>query len=717
MSVSLPVTCPRRPEMAVALRNGRLVGGRVFVWLQRRQVALGLALLLSAGCLPPLRGEESEKKKKDAAEEIDRSDPEAVRRAALAQQEKLLKERDKNKNSKKDPSVQKFTRIKNKQGSSGEEQKGDPPAKGGSISLLQDGVSPDKSSDRMKITTEIGMPKQGSVLERLRSVMAAKCLDEENGGLPYEPSRATLVELDIERPLLPVGQKETRAGSVDLLKPPEKPAAAPVENLEELQEEAERRFVAGLDSRDTVIRDWSFRYGTTYRRAEAVPAMLRELKSKGWLATLAATGLGEIGKNDRDIIAALEDGLSSKEPGVRQACVHSLGQLRAESAVRPISKLIRGERNYMVRSACCGALGRIGGGDAMGVLRQIGKTPDEPELVKAEAALALARNGDRAGMPYLEACFGSSAPQLQLLALTAFIEIRDNSLPSRLISALGARYDEVWLLAVRTLPSLGPGMVQVALRETLGANVPQIRHRAALALGLMGDRQALPYIQQALLEGGLAERQMAAELLGMMGHRESAPLLMERLLEPSSAVRAAAAVALVRLDAKEALPTLVEAARGPKSSMSIALSRGGPLDVQELMLLLGCIRALKGEEGTREFTSLPAPKSTRWPEFEKELEKYQFDVLRGYQLVEVMGSSARTVAVVLRDPQGQEQTYRVNEVVASGYRVHDMHMGAYGPNAGTDAAWVVLQRGISRVTLLGDGRVEISEVKGKPKPK
>jgi hypothetical protein len=215
----------------------------------------------------------------------------------------------------------------------------------------------------------------------------------------------------------------------------------------------------------------------------------------------------------------------------------------------------------------------------------------------------------------------------------------------------------------------------------------------------------------------MVERQMSAELLGLMGHRESIPLLMNRLLESSPAVRMSCAMALVRLDAKEALPAMVEAARGPKANLNVALSRDGLLDTRELMLLLGCIRALKGEEGSKEFTTLPAAKSTRWPEYEKELEKYQFDVLRGYQLVEVMGSSAKAVAVVLRDPLGQEQTYRMNEAVTSGYRVQDMHMGFYGPDAGADAAWVVLQRGVSRVTLLGDGKVEVGEVKSNTKPK
>jgi hypothetical protein len=299
---------------------------------------------------------------------------------------------------------------------------------------------------------------------------------------------------------------------------------------------------------------------------------------------------------------------------------------------------------------------------------------------------------------------------MQLIGLTGLIMLRPPRLQSKLITALGARYEEIWLLAVRTLPSFGPGMVQTALRETLSSRVPQIRCRAALALGLMGDREALPYIQQALLEGGLAERQLAAELLGLLGHRESIPLLMARLREPIRAMRVAAAVALVRLDAKEAIPALVEAAQGPKTSLAVALSRGGPLDTQELMVLLGCIRALKGEEGSHDFKTLPEMQSTHWPEYEKELARYQIDVLRGYRLVEVMGSTNKPIAVVLRDPHGREQTYRANEAVASGFRVRKMHMAGTGDKAATDIAHVILQRGVTRAVLFADGRIDISQV-------
>jgi len=553
-------------------------------------------------------------------------------------------------------------------------------------------------------------PVKGSLLARTRSTMAAKRLaDDETNAIPYEPPPATLVELDVDRPLVPVGHVEPKVRSVDFgAKPPERKQP---ENIDEIREEAERRFVQGLNARDTVIRDWSFRFGATYRRREAIPAMVRELEKEGWLSALAAVGLGKIGVAQDNVVRALIKGLSSKEAGVRKSCATALGELRASAAIRELAKLTRTEKNFQVRTTCCGALGLIGNRSAIRPLKQVLKTKDEVQVVKAEAALGLARLGDRSGLTFLQTCFKHPAPQQQYIGLMGLILLKAPRLPEHLITALGARYEEIWLLAVRTLPSFGPGSVQTALRETLSSRIPHIRYRAALALGLMGDREAIPYIQQALLEGGVAERVLAVELLGLLGHRESIPLIAQRLREPLKTIRAASAIALVRLDAKEALSALVEAAQGPKTNLRVALSRGGPLDTQELMLLLGCIRSLRGEKGSASFKTMPEVHSTRWPEYEKELSRYQLDVLRGYRLIEVMGSTPKPVAVVLRDPHGREQTYRHNEAVASGYRVQHMHMGGVRENAAKDPAFVVLQRGVTRVILFADGRFETSQVK------
>ena len=58
------------------------------------------------------------------------------------------------------------------------------------------------------------------------------------------------------------------------------PAASP-ETEEDLRATAERRFGSGLASKDLVERDWAFRYAAAYRRAEALPVLVQELKNDG----------------------------------------------------------------------------------------------------------------------------------------------------------------------------------------------------------------------------------------------------------------------------------------------------------------------------------------------------------------------------------------------------------------------------------------------------
>jgi HEAT repeat protein len=544
-------------------------------------------------------------------------------------------------------------------------------------------------------------PASGSLLNRVSATLAAKRLAAGVDPAAQEQARAAVV--DLELPPSPVPRPEVAART-----PAFGPRPAPEAGMEEdLRAAAERRCASGLASKDLVERDWAFRYAAVYRRAEALPALVQELRNDGVLAPLAVASLGEIGQATPDAVAALVGSLSAPAPAVRQGCALALGQLRAAAAAAPLLKQLKTERNMNVRAACAEALGRIGDRDAAGALRRILTTAEEAPWAKSAAALALARMGDHGGEKYLEECFSSAVPAQQVLGLTGLIELNGPTLPGFLTAALPSRLDEVWIMAVRAFPALGAARVAPMLRETLQADIPKVRHRAALALGLLGSREGLAYIQEALLDGGLAERRMAAVLLGWLGCHESVPLLIERLRDPQSAVRVAAALALVRLDAKEALPVLIEQARGVKSSQDLLVMRGSLPEVDEMLVFLGCIRALRGEEGEVAFKTLPDSKSTRWVEYDRQLGKYQLDLLQSYAVVEVMGAPDKPVAVVLRDPQGKEHLYREGEAVAAGYRIRDLHAGARGAEEPKDPPWVTLVRAADRITLIKGRPAEI----------
>jgi hypothetical protein len=144
-----------------------------------------------------------------------------------------------------------------------------------------------------------------------------------------------------------------------------------------------------------------------------------------------------------------------------------------------------------------------------------------------------------------------------------------------------------------------------------------------------------------------------------------------------------------------------------KSSQNLMFMRGSLPEVEEMLVFLGCIRALRGEEGSAAFKTLPDSKSTRWPEYDRELGRYQLDLVQSYAVVEVMGVPEKPVAVVLRDTQGKEQLYREGEAVAAGYRIRDLHVGARGAEEPKDPPWVTLVRGDDRITLVKGRAAEI----------
>ncbi|MCZ7645389.1 MAG: HEAT repeat domain-containing protein [Planctomycetota bacterium] len=243
---------------------------------------------------------------------------------------------------------------------------------------------------------------------------------------------------------------------------------------------------------------------------------------------------------------------------------------------------------------------------------------------------------------------------------------------------------------------MGPARVLPALSARLAATDERIRRRAAIAMGLLGSDEGAPYLVKSLRQGSIFERQMAAALLGALQHREYAPELIAALRDSSSSVRQAAAIALTRMDVKEAVPALLDAARGAKSPQALPPAlRGAMPDINELMTLLSAVRVLKGEEDTLVLESLPETQENRWPEYDREVFKYQLELIKTYKVEEVLSADGRPVGAVLIEPSGKEKLVRPNENVAAGFTLADMGAGAKG--AGAD--WVNLRRGDTRVTL------------------
>ena len=329
--------------------------------------------------------------------------------------------------------------------------------------------------------------------------------------------------------------------------------------------------------------------------------------------------------------------------------------------------------------------------------------------MKQSASLALARMGDSAGREHLISALESPVPAMQVLGVTGLVQLNDPDTPGLLISRLNSEYEEVWTTVVSLLPRMGAPLALPMLRAQLLAGNELMRLRAALALGYLGNSDGLAYICRAARGGSLQERVMGCELLGNLQRSDQIPLLLEKLDDTHSDVRQIAAIALTRLKAVQAAPAIADAARGRLHNQQLPPAlRGAQSDMNERVVMLACLRILRGEKDDLALYTLPAGRDQSWPEFERELLKQQVEMIKLYKLEDIIPSVAdngRGSGALLRAPGGQEIMYRLNEIVAGGFKIVDINLG--GKNKDSNAVvppFVTLQRGNESLTLyVGQG--------------
>ena len=515
-------------------------------------------------------------------------------------------------------------------------------------------------------------------------------------------AKAATVELDPDA--AKAAAKDANAAVV------ETSAKAPTE--EETRAAMEKQYRAGLGSRDVVAREASYQRAAMERREDAIPFLMEELKQDNLLAVYAVECLGAIGKLTDDAEILMIRNLASFRPANRQVCAETLGRLQSRRAVQPIIESFKIEKSYQVRQAEVDALGTIGEHSAIPFLKLVLEQKDEIETVKSRAALALARMGDPTGRAHLIRTLDSPMPALQVLGIIGLSQLHEPFIAGYLNKALESPYEEVWTTAVYHFPIIGPAQALPVLRTRLDSPNDTVRRRAALAMGFLGSDEAVPFIDRALRLGSVDERVMACELIGTLQRKDRVPLLIERLQDPNTNVRQTAAVAMTRLNAVEALPAITAAVSGLRSLDLPADLRQRP-DMLEKLVMLSCVRILRGEKDDLVISSLPNSHDGSWPEFDRALSSQQKELVKLFQLVDVIIANGQPIGAVLKSPDGKEIMFKEGEPVASGFKVRDIGMSLPGKDkaAAKLPPYVILMRGDERITLVSGKPAEEDSIK------
>lgn len=219
---------------------------------------------------------------------------------------------------------------------------------------------------------------------------------------------------------------------------------------------------------------------------EAVGAIVPHLgDGESLCREAAAIALGQLGEaGGAAAWDALTRALAADEPEVRFQAIASLAEIDAARAASLVVALLD-DGDAKVRAQAAAALGDAGD-RALG--DRIARRLDDADEVRFEAALALARLGDRRALPTLTAALGDGDRALDAATALARLGLDEGAR-----AALGALLDRFF----------GDALVKV---------------RAAEALARAGDERGLGHLRKAARARRDDVRGLARSVLSELGH-------------------------------------------------------------------------------------------------------------------------------------------------------------------------------------------------------
>lgn len=292
--------------------------------------------------------------------------------------------------------------------------------------------------------------------------------------------------------------------------------------------------VVATRSEDSDVREVSLRALARIADPGAVEPLIRALEtSEVWLAPRIADILTRHGEAVvAPLITVLNDG--SPQPA-RAWAANVLGEVRAQRAFPALVRLLN----------------------------------DPEDEVRAKAATALGRLGDRRAVGYLlEHLVTDPAPFVRARIAASLGQFGGPEVTDRLVRALGDRAWWVRMRSVQALEQIGAG-AEGPLLVALDDPDPEIRLRAAVAL----ERLGVPDNLVRMIESGerVPEANETLVKLATSGARE---FLADLVLHPSRQVRAAAVAAIGRAQRRDLAGEVIEIASSDSEASLRTLAFG-----------------------------------------------------------------------------------------------------------------------------------------------
>ncbi len=334
-----------------------------------------------------------------------------------------------------------------------------------------------------------------------------------------------------------------------------------VVGAEETAAERQARLIAVLESPDAPRAEKAItcKHLARFGDGEAVPA-LAALLTDEQLAAWARIALEAIPDAAAD--RALREAATELEGMLLVGVINSIGMRGDAAAVEILAEKLS-DADAEVAAASAVALGRIGNGEAAGVLGEflngegMASAPEEVRSAVAEGCILCAEEYDRSGdaaaaIELFDAVRAADLPRQRLLEATrgAILARKADGLP-QLLELLESDDREWFGLGLWVARELPGQEATDALVAELAAMTPQ---RQALLLLALIDREELPPVSvlaQSAETGPKNVRMAAIQAIRRQGDASCVPALLAAVAEDDEEISEAALIALEDLPGAE----------------------------------------------------------------------------------------------------------------------------------------------------------------------
>jgi len=305
-------------------------------------------------------------------------------------------------------------------------------------------------------------------------------------------------------------------------------------------------FRQALDEPDTEIRKYAYRALGRIGSVHSIPLLVESARQEPdpELRTEAVRAIGRTGRSS--VVEAAESFILDPDDRVRAAVIRALGLAEDDRGLITLLDALE-DPSHLVRAEAALALARLFAarsdpiaGRTIGAFLVLGErmSRDVSSEVRWRAAYAGGKLRREELRPDFQTCLKDEDERVRLFACAGLAELKPDEATRRLL--IDALQDESWVVVVEAVQALGadPGHeTLVALAAVLGSLARpghpslHVRAAAARALSKFKDVQGAPEVlRRALADSRESVRGLALESLASVGAKDQVRALLAEML-------------------------------------------------------------------------------------------------------------------------------------------------------------------------------------------